>query len=88
MTMILIRPDSDPKSPGWRLRLERDPNDGMAKLSEERVLPEKVSDPNAQFTEPADCFWLRRDDAVWLREALGTLLAGWPSAEEAPGDKP
>jgi hypothetical protein len=77
---VRILPQYDPKAPNWRFRLERADGD-MAQLSEERVLPEKLQDPNAQFTEPGDVFWLKRDEAVWLRNMLDAMLKDWPEED-------
>lgn len=77
-SFIRIRPENDPKAPGWRFRLQRDEGD-MAVLASERVFPERVTDPEANLVEPADCFWMKRDDAEWLRDQLTEMLNEWPS---------
>lgn len=75
---VAVFPDNDPKDPGWRLHLRREP-DEMAMLIEERVLPEKVDDPNARrVLDKTWQTWLKRRDAVWMHEQLGKLLADWP----------
>lgn len=74
--MVKILPIPDPKSKGWRLRVEL--YDGSAVLSCERTHPERVADPDAQFIEPTDCIWLDRPETVWLSDALTELLKCWP----------
>ncbi len=62
-----------PKGEVWRMRLERDPDYGLATLADEQVSSGK---PTAQVLT-ATTIELTRAEAVWLRERLGELLAVW-----------
>ena len=59
---------------GQRLRLECQPEE-LAVLSEERTLPEHVSNPDANNVEVEDQIWLTREDVRWLHTQLGALIA-------------
>lgn len=73
--IVWIQPDPDPKAdPGWRLKLDK-PRGEMAFLVEERVLPERVDNPNAHriLCDRAKMF-LTRANAEWLRDSLIEML--------------
>ena len=78
---LSIRPEQDPKAPGWRLRIER-MDDGLAVISSEHVHPEQVENPDANFVEGADCILLMRDSAEWIRDTLSEMLRQWPIVGE------
>ena len=63
------------KDKGWRLRLDKAKSD-IAFLHEEKVLPERVDNPNAMRVIANDgTLQLNRKEAEWLRDALNELLA-------------
>lgn len=64
----------DPKCPGLRLRLSRDP-DEIAELVEETTLPERVLNPEAHRLERHTSITLTTENVRWLHEATGELLA-------------
>lgn len=63
----------DPKCPGLRLRLSRDP-DELAELVEETTLPERVLNPDARRLECHQRIVLTTENVRWLHEATGELL--------------
>lgn len=64
----------DPKRPGLRLRLSRDP-DEIAELVEETTLPERVMNHDANRVERHERISLTTENVRWLHEATGELLA-------------
>lgn len=71
---ILPNPIQRPHSAGDRLRLSREKNSSFVTLESERVLPEKVSDPNARARTVYDSIDLSRDEMIWLRDRLTEAL--------------
>jgi hypothetical protein len=73
---VRVLPAGPGAAPGSRLRLERPEGEGLIDLVDEIVWPEQVSNPNSNhIRETRDALILTTDDARWLREALGELLA-------------
>lgn len=64
----------DPKCPGLRLRLSREP-DECAELVEETTLPERVMNPNANRVDCRERISLTTENVRWLHEVTGELLA-------------
>jgi hypothetical protein len=74
--MDVVLPDSDDKlrAEGWRLHVFREHDEGNVYLSSERVLPEKVADPDARRIIDSRRILLHPDEVAWLHARLGELL--------------
>lgn len=70
-----VFPDTDPKAdPGWRIHVYREPY-GHLYLAEERVLPEKVADPQAHRVIESRRIILSDKDVRWLRDQFNEIVA-------------
>ena len=59
---------------GWRLRVERESvGFGGVIISEERVHPEQISNPDARFVAEADVISLTWDEFMWVRAQLDAI---------------
>ena len=67
---------TDPsKSEPWQLRVERDPDWGLATIADEEMTS---MSPRAQRVDGVSTtIELTRVEAVWLRQALDELLQEW-----------
>jgi hypothetical protein len=64
----------DPKSPGYRLHLYREPFD-LLWFAEESVLPEKVAEPKANRVKTSERLCLTTEQVRWLRDRFTEVLA-------------
>ena len=76
--VVWIKPSAQWKKDGThdgvRLRLDKLKGE-IVQLLEEKVLPERVDNPNAnRIVEKYANLMLTKDDAIWLRDALTELL--------------
>lgn len=62
-------------SSGARLRLEHDSAWGLAVLYDENVDPEHMDLAETEWQRPLASVQMTEDDARWLHEATGELLA-------------
>ncbi len=80
---VVIRPDPDPKAdPGWRHRIDSEVQ-GLTRIIEERVLPERVNRVDAhRIIATRDGLTLTPADVAWLYGVLGELLDEMRKADE------
>ena len=69
-----ILKSSDPKLPGWRLRVSREEGDCEIEIAEEIVHPEQVDNPEARHMRRNARAILMLAEARWLRDALTDAL--------------
>lgn len=66
-------PDPIARAEGWRLHLARFSSGTV--IAEEKVLPEKVDDPDCNRVEKSTRIWLTAAEVRWLHEVLGKVIA-------------
>jgi hypothetical protein len=73
---------------GVRLRVERE-DEELTEIVEEKTLPERVRNPDANHVELLERLWLTEQDVRWLHHVLGELVFDMDiKARATPGDTP
>lgn len=74
LDVVLPDPDTKLRAEGWRLHVYQEYAEGNVYVSAERVLPEKVADPNAHRIRESRRILLHPDEVHWLRDQLNGCL--------------
>lgn len=69
----ILRPDPSGE-PGGRIRVEYDPDHGLAVIADEDVLPERIDDPDARNVSTLANLSLTTEIATWLSDVLRELV--------------
>lgn len=81
--MKFIHPFADQeKFPGMRLVIDHQEDDDFLELREEKTLPERVQNPEAQRVLVGERITLSPADAMWLRDVLNRMYPPEPAADE------